>query len=108
MHALLLSYSLGAGRDAEHSELCEQLAPAVAAVRGLVTGTWFGNPETGRYGGFYTFETKSDLDRFVASELFDAIVSHRELTAVTASEFGITARATAITRGLTERRPEDA
>lgn len=108
MHALLLSYSLSAAQDAEHAELCEQLAPAVAAVHGLVTGTWFGNRETGRYGGFYTFETKPDLDRFVASELFDALVSHRALTAVSASEFGITARATAITRGPTERRPKDA
>ena len=50
MHALVVSYSLRDATPGEHAELCEQLAPAVAAVRGLTSTTWLTNTATGRHG----------------------------------------------------------
>ena len=99
MHALVVSYALRDATPDEHAELCEQLAPAVAAVRGLASTTWLTNRATGRYGAFFVFETKPDFDRFVASELFGTISSHSSIRDLTASDYSISDRPTAVTRG---------
>ena len=99
MHALVVSYSLRDATPGEHAELCEQLAPAVAAVRGLTSTTWLTNTATGRHGAFFVFETKPDFDRFVASELFGTISWHRTIDGLTASDYSISDRPTAVTHG---------
>jgi hypothetical protein len=99
MHALLVTYRLEGASAAEHAELCEQLAPAFAVVPGLVSLTWFANEALGRYGGFYVFADRAAFDSFIASELFDALRSHRSVAELTASEFGIQEGPTAVTRG---------
>jgi len=73
MHALIMTQSLDQAEVPAHAELYEEVAPAMSAVRGLVSLTWLMNLETGSAGGFYLFELKSDFDRFVASELFDLV-----------------------------------
>jgi len=54
---------------------------------------------TGRYGAFFVFETKSDFNGFVASELFETISSHGSIRELTASDYSISDRPTAVTRG---------
>ena len=99
MHALFVSYTLRDSDPARHAELCEQLAPAVAAVPGLVAKTWLANSETGRFGGFYVFASRADFEGYVASELFDTLLSPGSVRDVIASEFSIAAVPTALTRG---------
>jgi putative monooxygenase ydhR len=99
VHALVVSYSLRNATQGEHAELCEQLAPAVAAVGGLASATWLTNPATGRYGAFFVFETRPDFDRFVASELFATISSHSSIHDLKATDYSISDRPTAVTRG---------
>jgi len=99
VHAFLLSYGLRDATPAEHAELCEQLAPAVAAVPGLVSATWLANPATGRFGGFYVFASRGDFDRFVASELFEALRAHHSVRDVSTSDYAVSARPTAVTGG---------
>lgn len=110
MHALVVTYTLRDTSAAQHAELCRQLAPAVAAARGLISKTWLANRETGRYGGFYVFESRTAFDRFVASELFEALRSHHSVLDVSASEFSIDEGPTALTGGPTppssRRNPE--
>jgi hypothetical protein len=108
MHALVISYSLRGATPGEHAELCEQLAPAVAAVRGLTSTTWLTNPAAGRYGAFFVFETKPDFDRFVASELFAAIASHSTIDGLVATDYAISDRPTAVTSGLARSADIDA
>jgi hypothetical protein len=101
MHALVVTYSLHDASPAQHGELCLQLAPAVAAVRGLVSKTWLANGETGRFGGFYVFDSRAAFDRFVASELYEVLRSHESVRDLTASEFSIDEGPTALTGGPT-------
>jgi hypothetical protein len=61
MHALVVSYTLRDATSGEHSELCEQLAPAVASVGGLASATWLTNPASGGYGAFFVFEDEARL-----------------------------------------------
>ena|ERR1044071_3268613 len=100
MHALVVNYALDGATAVEHSELCEQLAPAVAAAPGLVSAIWLANETTGRFGGFYVFGARTDFDRFVASELFDALRSHRSIRDLVESDYEIAERPTAVTGGL--------
>ncbi len=99
MHALVLSYSLRDASSGEHGERCEQIAPAAASVSGLASATWLSNAAAGRYGVFFVFETKPDFDRFVASELFGTFSSHSTVNDLSATDYSISERPTALTRG---------
>ena len=106
MHALFISYALRDSNPVQHAELCEQLAPAVAAVPGLVSKTWLENTETGRFGGFYVFESRSAFERYVASELFDTLASLGSVCDVATSEFSVARAPTALTGGSVDRPQE--
>lgn len=105
MHVLFVTYALRDATPTQHAELCEQLAPAVAAVSGLVSKTWLANDETGRYGGFYVFASRAHFDRFVASELYDALTTHASVRDLATSEFSIAPIPTALTYGPS--RPQE-
>src|SRR5918994_7281865 len=87
VYALFVSHGLRGATAAEHTELCAQLAPALAAVPGLLSLTWLSNEATGRYGGFYVFQSKPAFDAFVASELYEALCRQRTIDALLASDF---------------------
>lgn len=106
MHALFVSYALRDSNPVQHAELCEQLAPAVAAVPGLVSKAWLANAETGRFGGFYVFESRAAFERYVASELFDTLTSLPSVHDVVTSEFSVARTPTVLTRGPLYR-PEE-
>ena len=106
MHALFVTYRLRDATPAQHAELCQQLAPAVAAVSGLISETFLANSETGRYGGFYVFDSRGDFDRFVASELFDALSTLASVCDVVASDFSVVDTPTA-GAGRPPTRPEE-
>jgi hypothetical protein len=93
MHALLVTYGLNGRTACEHAELSEALAPAFAAVAGLVSRTPLENPTAGRYGAFYVFETKGAFDRFVAGELYAATDGAPGLLNLTTHDFSIPGRA---------------
>lgn len=89
VHALILTYELDGATPPEHAELSEQLAPALAAVPGLISQARLANESTGRFGGFYLFESRLAFDRFVASELFEALRSHRAVRDATTLDFAV-------------------
>jgi hypothetical protein len=106
VHALFVTYALRDSDPAQHAELCEQLAPAVAAVPGLVSKTWLANAETGRFGGFYVFDSRAAFERYVASELFDTLTSLGSVYDMATSEFSVARTPTALTGG-SPYRPEE-
>jgi Putative mono-oxygenase ydhR len=106
MHALFVIYTLRDSNPARHAELCEQLAPAVAAVPGLLSKTWLANSETGRLGGFYVFASRAAFEHYVTSELFDTLMPADSVRDVTATEFSVAEVPTALTRGP-HNRPEE-
>ena len=99
MHALFVTYALRDTDPLQYAELCEQLAPAVAAVPGLLAKTWLTNSETGRFGGFYVFDARTSFERYVASELYHTLLSPSSVCDVAASEFSVTCIPTALTGG---------
>jgi Putative mono-oxygenase ydhR len=101
MHALVVTHRLRESSSVQHAELCRQLAPAFAAVPGLVAMTWLANCETGRYGGFVVLESRAAFDRFVAGELYGTFASLESICDLAASDFSIDEGPTALTGGPT-------
>jgi hypothetical protein len=106
MHALLVTYTLRDSDPAQHAELCEQLAPAVAAVPGLIAKTWLTNSETGRFGGFYVFASRDAFACYIASELFDTLLSPNSVRDLTTSEFTVAESPTILTGGPRQQPAE--
>jgi hypothetical protein len=89
MHGLVILYELRGIGTAAHVELANQLAPALTAVPGLVSRMQLEDMATGRYGTFYLFGSKTDFDRFVASELYGVTHENAAVIEVAASDFAI-------------------
>jgi hypothetical protein len=101
MHALIVTHRLRESSAAQHAELCRQLAPAFAAVPGLVSMTWLANCETCRYGGVVVLESRAAFERFVAGELYGTYTSLASFCDLAASDFSIDPGPTALTGGQT-------
>ena len=98
MHGLIVTYGVNPLDRIQHAEFVSEIAPALAAVLGLVSRTPLENESTGRFGAFSLFESKEAFDRFVASELYAAIGSHRTVKALQASEFSVHPRREPVAR----------
>jgi quinol monooxygenase YgiN len=100
MHVLIVNFNLKGVDEQQYAKLCDDIAPAFAAVPGLLSKVWLKDSERGVYGGVYCFEDRAALDRYKASELFKTVGSHPLLTNITASDFGILEAPTRVTHGL--------
>ena len=99
MEILVVNYSLDGMTESEYESLCDEVAPAFAAVPGLVSKVWLADRDNGVYGGVYTFENGAAVDAFLASEL-GQVAAIPGLANVTIRRFEVLAEPTAITRGL--------
>lgn len=99
MEIVLVSFSLQGLSEQEYAAMCEQLAPAFAAVPGLVSKVWLADTSEGVYGGVYTFESAGAVDEFLTSELFAGVGRTPELVNVSVRRFGVLQEPTAVTRG---------
>jgi hypothetical protein len=96
---LVINFSLDGMTEAEYRNLCDEVAPAYAAVPGLVSKVWLADRANGVYGGVYTFENGAVLDAFSASQL-GQVAAIPGLTNVSIQRFEVLAEPNAVTRGL--------
>ena len=101
MHAQIITYQL---KDISQEDYISRMvrpdAPVLAAVAGLHSKVWLSNPAANSYGGFYLWETKGHMEKFMASDLVKAVVSRPFLFNVQAVDYAVPAEASVITRGL--------
>src|SRR5205814_7662930 len=100
MQILIVNFNLTGVTEDQYAGLCDQIAPAFAAVPGLVSKMWLADSASGTYGGVYVWESRQALDLFKASDLFKGIAAHPNLANVTAREFGVLEGPTQVTRGM--------
>jgi Putative mono-oxygenase ydhR len=100
MELLIVNFNLNGITEAEYAAVCDQIAPAFAAVPGLVTKVWLADSTAGVYGGVYTFETGVMLEAFLASDLFAQVGGMKELSGISVHRFGVLVAPTGVTRGL--------
>ena len=99
MHIQMINFQLSGVTEAEYVALCDELAPAFAAVPGLVRKVWLANSDTGTYGGVYVWRDRQAMEDFIKTELFESVEKHPALTAITSRDFGVLEGPTKVTRG---------
>lgn len=100
MEILIVNFSLEGITDDDYRRLAGEVAPAFAAVPGLVSKVWLADRVAGVYGGVYTFDNTASLDAFMNSELFAGVAQTPGLANITLHRFEVLAEPTAVTRGV--------
>ena len=100
MEIVVINFSLKGITPQDYYELCDQLAPAFAAVDGLLSKVWLADPDTNTFGGVYTFSSPADVDGFFASSLFADIAAHPAVDQPQVRRFQVMEEPTRVTRGL--------
>ena len=99
MEILIVNFSLEGMSEPEYERLCDDVAPAFAAVPGLLSKVWLVDRAEGVFGGVYTFESASALDEFLGSELFANVGATPGFANISLRRFGVLVAPSAVTRG---------
>jgi hypothetical protein len=99
MHVSIFSYRIQDIDDTGWSKACDELAPAFAAVPGLVSKVWLHGEGDAR-GGVYLWEDKAAYEAFLASDLAKAVGSHPNIAELTMRDFAVDEAPTRVTRGM--------
>jgi len=74
---------------ATFNAVCDELAPAFAAIPGLISKVWLSNAAANTYGGVYTWRDRAAFEAFAQSDLARAVATHPNFTGVTIKDFGV-------------------
>ena len=99
MEIVVVNFSLEGMTESEYLNLCDDVAPAIAAVPGLVSKVWLADRSNGVYGGVYTFENGAAVDAYMATDLAQ-VAAIPGVVNVSIRRFEVLAEPTAITHGL--------
>lgn len=100
MHVQIVNFQLSGIDEEQYRATCDELAPAFAAVAGLVAKVWLADAEANTYGGVYLWADRAAMEAFGESELFQAVLSHPNLAGVSSRDFGVLEAPTAVTSEL--------
>ena len=100
MELLIVNFSLEGMSEEQYERQCDEVAPAFAAVAGLVSKVWLADRAEGVFGGVYTFDSAAAVDAFLASELFAGVAATPGLVNISVRRFGVLAAPTEVTRGI--------
>ena len=104
MHVQIINFRLNGITEAEYATLCQSLAPAFAALPGLISKVWLADRDSGTYGGVYVWQDQQAMTRFTQTDLFRSVAVHPNLVDVSSRDFAVLEGPTAVTRGLVEAR----
>lgn len=100
MHIQVINFKLSGIEESDYVRLCDELAPAFAAVAGLQSKVWLANRTNGVYGGVYIWNSEEAMRAFTQTELFAGVVSHPNLTDLTSHDYEVLTAPTAVTSML--------
>jgi len=100
MQVLIINFNLEGITRSDYEGVCNEIAPAFAAVPGLISKHWLADEANNTYGGVYMFQDQAALDGFLASELFAGVGGNPALVNATAKPFSILEGPTRVTRGI--------
>jgi len=108
MKVQIVTFQLDGIDEEAYCGVCDQMAPAFAAVPGLQAKLWLADREANTYGGVYVFSDADAQATFAGSDLFAAVASNPNLAGVTSRVFDVLPGPTAVTGGdrlAAERAP---
>ena len=98
MHTLVITFDLVDMTHERYTEVCAELAPAFAAVPGLLAKIWLTDQDEGRYGGVYLFTDAAAGDGFLGSALARSVATNPHFAGLTVQRFGVDEATTARTQ----------
>jgi Putative mono-oxygenase ydhR len=99
MRVQIITFQLDGIDNEAYRGMCDELAPAFAAVPGLESKLWLADRDANTYGGVYVFSDADAQATFAGSDLFAAVAGNPNLTEMTSSVFDVLAGPTAVTHG---------
>ena len=104
MHTQIITYHLKDLSQKEYCQLCEPLAPIIAAQPGLIEKVWLADPATSTYGGIYKWQDRAAMAAFMQTDLVKGFASHPAIVGLASQDFPVWEEATRVTRGLAAER----
>ena len=80
--------------------MCSSLSIQFASVSGLTAKIWLSDIKNNVFGGVYIWESKSSLEEFKKSDLFNSVANHPHLINIKSKTFQILNGPTRTTRGF--------
>lgn len=100
MHVQVVNFHLKDMTDGEYAKLCDDFAPTIAAIPGLISKTWLADPASNTYGGVYTWRDRTAMEAYASSDLFRSVLSHPNLADINSTDFSVMYGPTAVTHGM--------
>jgi hypothetical protein len=97
---LIVNFNLDGLSEEDFAGSCDELAPAFAAVPGLVSKVWLSDRAEGVFGGVYMFESEKAVDDYLGSDLWAGVGATPGLVNISVRRFGVLDAPTRVTRGL--------
>jgi hypothetical protein len=99
MKIQIVTFQLDGIDEQAYRGVCDELAPAFAAVPGLSAKLWLADGDTNTYGGVYVFSDAAAQSTFACSDLFAAVGANPNLSGVSSRAFDVLDGPTALTGG---------
>ena len=102
MHVQIINFRLRGITEQHYARLCDDLAPAFAALPGLLSKVWLANTAAGMFGGVYCWRDRQAMEAFTKTDLFNAVATHPNLADITSVDFDVMEAPTRVTHGSVE------
>src|SRR5262249_16268965 len=99
---LIVNFNLDGLSEEEFENSSDELAPAFAAIPGLVSKVWLADRAEGIFGGVYTFESEKAVDDYLQSDLFARVGSTPGLVTISVRRSGVLGGPPRVRRGLAQ------
>ena len=100
MHVQIINFRLSGMDQSTYFALCDDLAPAFAALPGLQSKLWLADEVNRVYGGVYIWDSVASMEAYKRSDLFAGVAAHPNLTDITSVDYGVVTGPTAVTTSV--------
>ena len=100
MYIQIVNFRLEDISEEEYCNQCEAIAPAFAALPGLVSKTWLADPQTNTYGGVYVWRDRQGMEDYKETDIYRGMLANPHFGGFTVRDFAVLEGPTRITRGL--------
>jgi len=95
----IVNFNLTEMTDEEFLQMADEVAPAFAAVPGLLSKVWLRDVASNTYGGVYSWRDEASQSAYAASDLCQAVITNPHFANLTSRTFGVIDAPTSVTRG---------
>jgi hypothetical protein len=101
MHVQVATYRLaetmGDVSDADFAKANQEFAEMMAVAPGLLAKVWLKNADEKIYGGVYLWQDRAACESFLASELWNSVLTDTSVTDLTSQDFAVMKELTKLT-----------